>query len=393
MIAPVTTVHRWMATMLSLEVLLGCRHAPAPAGSSTGDAAAFVPDRGLPAQPAAVTAPPDEARAAPAPTATVHFLGRFDTRDPAGPRFAWPGSAIVARFTGTGIAVRLHDRGKNYFNVVVDGGAPRAVATSRAAGAYTLASGLGPGEHTVVLTKRTESHVGVVQFLGLVPTGGALLPSPEPFARRIEYVGDSISCGYGDLAPAASWHFSDSTEDETIAYDSLAAAELDAQQTVVASSGVGLLRDSGGSTVNQMPVLFERTLADDPTSAWTFAAPPPDVVVIALGTNDFAAGDPGTAFQRAYVAFVGRVRAHYPSAQIVCANGPMLREPAHGRARGYIQGAVSDLVAAGDRKVSYLEFEPQQDADGYGCDYHPSPATHRKMARTLVEAIRARTGW
>ena len=27
--------------------------------------------------------------------ATIHYLGRFDTRDPAGPRFAWPGSAIA----------------------------------------------------------------------------------------------------------------------------------------------------------------------------------------------------------------------------------------------------------------------------------------------------------
>src|SRR6185312_14995106 len=37
------------------------------------------------------------------PPALVHYIGRFDTRDAAGPRFAWPGSAIVATFTGTGV--------------------------------------------------------------------------------------------------------------------------------------------------------------------------------------------------------------------------------------------------------------------------------------------------
>src|SRR5579859_711970 len=37
----------------------------------------------------------------------LHFIGRFDTSDPAGPRFEWPASAVVARFTGTALDVKL----------------------------------------------------------------------------------------------------------------------------------------------------------------------------------------------------------------------------------------------------------------------------------------------
>jgi len=39
--------------------------------------------------------------------------------------------------------------------------------------------------------------------------------------------------------------------------------------------------------------------------------------------------------------------------------------------------------------MSFLEFPVQQQADGYGCDYHPSPATNVKMA-TLLTAEQVR---
>src|ERR1043166_8322613 len=41
------------------------------------------------------------------PVETVHFIGRFDTSDAAGPKFEWSASAVAARFTGTGIDVKL----------------------------------------------------------------------------------------------------------------------------------------------------------------------------------------------------------------------------------------------------------------------------------------------
>ena len=335
----------------------------------------------------------DSASDANVPTATVHFLGRFDTRDAKGPRFAWPGSAIAATFSGTGITAKLHDAGTNTFVVVIDGGKPSTVATTSATDTYPLATGLSSGMHTVLLTRRTESFAGVVQYLGFTVTGGALVPSPEPFSRRIEYVGDSISCGYGDLGVGPNCMFSLATEDVTIAYDELAAAALDAQATVVAYSGIGVLHDYGGNTMNQMPVRYELALADDPTSTWSFPPPAPDVVLINLGTNDFSQGDPGAAFQTAYVSFLQQVRKHYTNANIVCALSPMLGDPARSQARTYIQAAVSQVMGAGDAHVSYFEFDEQLASDGYGCDYHPSPTTHQKMAAKLEPVLKMLEGW
>jgi lysophospholipase L1-like esterase len=333
------------------------------------------------------------------PLALLHFVGRFDTRGPEGPRFSWPGSAIAASFDGTGVDVMLEDTGADLFSVVVDGGAATTLAPSRGTGTYSLASGLAGGRHSVVLTKRTESLVGVVRYLGLTAHAGALVPSPDPFARRIEYVGDSITCGYGDLGADATCRFSPQTEDETRAYGALVAADLHADQTVVAYSGVGLMRNHDGGAKGLMPVRFERTLADDPTSRWTFETPSPDVVVIGLGTNDFAMGDPGTGFVEAYTAFIRQLRGHYAAAEIVCTLGPMLRDSvppgtmSRTLAGAYIEEAVKEVRAAGDAHVRYLAFDEQQARDGYGCDWHPSLATHRLMAAKLEALVREVTGW
>jgi lysophospholipase L1-like esterase len=383
-------------------------------GGMGSDAATEGPgdDGGSSADAAAPTSPdasPGDADAGAPVLATVHFLGRFDTRDAAGPRFAWPGSAIAATFQGTGITVSLTDTGTNDFAVVVDGAAPVKLATAGKSKSYSLASNLAAGQHTVVLTKRTESSVGVVQYLGFTVTGGALVASPYPFARRIEYVGDSITCGFGNLGVGPNCSFSDDTEDETLAYGALTAAELGAQQTVIAYSGKGMYRDNAGNTSNEMPVLFGLTLADDATSTWAFQTPAPDVVVINLSTNDFATGDPGSAFEQAYEAFLHQLRAKYPSAYVICTASPMMSGTSLASAVSDIETAVHALNASGDARVTMLQllgdggapldgggavgFATQQASDGYGCDYHPTTKTDAIMATALEPEIQRLTGW
>jgi len=126
----------------------------------------------------------------------VHFIGRFDTSDPKQPLFAYPGTAISTRFTGTGIDVALADTGKNWFDVIVDNGTPSLLQTGGKT-SFTLASNLAMGTHDVTIVKRTEGFVGSVRFSGFTPKGGAIVASPFPYARRIEMIGDSITCGYG----------------------------------------------------------------------------------------------------------------------------------------------------------------------------------------------------
>lgn len=334
------------------------------------------------------------------PTAPIHFIGRFDTQDPAGPSFGWPGSAILTRFSGTGLDVKLHDNGTNQFSVVIDGAAPTLLKTSSAQESYSLAAGLPDTTHDVVITKRTESSVGIVQFLGFTPAGGKpLIETPAPFQRRIEFIGDSITCGYGDEGADQSCPFTPDTENESLAYGALTAKSLNAEHFAIAYSGKGAFKNYGGSTMDVMPELYNRSLADVPGSAWNFSAWTPDVVVINLGTNDFYKDDPGQPFADAYLALVKTVRGHYPGAYIFCVLGSMLSDDyppgvtALTKARGYITAVVESVKSSGDVKVAFLEFPIQDAANGLGCDYHPSLKTHQLMADKLKAAIQGALGW
>ncbi|HEX8794436.1 MAG TPA: SGNH/GDSL hydrolase family protein [Polyangiaceae bacterium] len=324
-------------------------------------------------------------------SAAIHTIGRFDTSDPAGPKFAWPGSTIVATFDGTGISAQLADNvGNNYFVVVVDGGMPTAFRTQQGTSTYQVATGLASGKHTVSLVKRTGSYDGVVQLLGLTPTGGALVATPEPWARRIEFIGDSITCGYGVLGGTCT-NPSVDQEDWTVTAGALVATQLHAEPTSISYSGIGMYRDYSGNTTNQMPARFLLTLADIPTSTWGFTTPAPDVVVIDLGTNDFAQGDPGAAFQMAYTTFLQQeLRPHYPNAWVILAVSPMLSGTSRTQVSTYLNGVVSTLQAAGDKHVAYFEYDFEQTM---GCQYHPDVATNQAMAAKIVPFIEKLTGW
>lgn len=329
------------------------------------------------------------------PTEAIHFLGRFDKSDPMAPSFAWPGSAIATRFSGTGLDVSLHDDGNNFFAVSIDGAEPTVLATSGAKDTYTLAQGLPDGEHDALLFRRTESFQGVVHFHGFTAASGkALIPTPAPFKRRIELIGDSITCGFGNEGVGPSCGFSADTENEWMAYGAITARALAAEPHVIAYSGKGAYRDNTGKIESSMPELYERIFANDSSSQWDFSTWTADVVVVNLGTNDFAQGDPGQPYVDAYAGLVKQVRGHYPDAYILCAVGSMLSGGSLTKDIAYLKSVVSAANAGGDAKVSFVDLGQQDgNADGYGCAYHPSVKTDQLMATKLTAAIKAVTGW
>ncbi|HEY3356589.1 MAG TPA: SGNH/GDSL hydrolase family protein [Polyangia bacterium] len=316
--------------------------------------------------------------------------GRFDLDDPAGPRCAWSGSAIAARFSGAAVAVRLRGAG-DWFAVTLDGAELPPLALTPAQEGYPVALGLPPGEHDLVLTKRTEPLVGEAQLLGFdLAPGGRLLPPPPAPARRLEFVGDSITAGFGVLGRDASCPFSADTEDFTRTYAALTARALGAEPVAVAWSGRGVCRNYGDEPGDPMPALYERTLPARAESRWDFTRFTPDAVVLNLGTNDFSVGraPPAAAFVAAYGGLVRRIRAAYDRAPVVCTLGPMLSPGELATARAHVAAAVDGLA-----DVHLLEHPPQDPADGFGCDGHPSVTTHRRMAARLTALLRTALGW
>jgi lysophospholipase L1-like esterase len=336
------------------------------------------------------TAPPTRKTGA-TRSGLVRFVGRVEVDSGGQARYAWSGAGFVARFDGTGATLRLDDAG-NQHQVVLDGRPlPRLVATAGVE-RYLVAEGLAPGEHRLEVYRRTEALFGVTRFLGIEVADGHLLDAGPAPARRIEVVGDSISCGYGDEGASPDCRFSADTENHYASYGAVLARSLDAELSTVAWSGRGVVKNYDGEPGDPMGRLYERTLPESASSPWS-QGESSDAVIVNLGTNDYSTEpDPDEgAFVRAYAALLEQIRGGNPRAFILCTVGPMLAGQDLERARAAIARAVEQRNAAGDaRAAAYRMTTPNESP---GCDWHPGIATHRRMAEELEIPIKAALGW
>jgi lysophospholipase L1-like esterase len=322
----------------------------------------------------------------------VLLIGRFDLHEATTARFAWPGSAIVARFRGTAVGVTLDDNGWNHVDVRVDGATLKPLALRKGRHHYVLAAALAEGVHTVRIARRNEGHGGVTTFRNFDAPLGEMLQPPARPARRIQFIGDSITCGYGSEGhrpcPFEFW-----TENHEVTYAALAARYFGAESHVIAKSGWGLWRGADGALYGSMTRVYDRLLPDAAEPRWEASSYVPDVIVINLSTNDYGTGNPGNNLTIAGVEFLGRLRELYPLVHLVVATSPMLGGTAHATSREQLGAAVSARNSVGDARVTLLDFPEQRLADGLGCDSHPGKITHQKMAEALQSHVARLTGW
>jgi lysophospholipase L1-like esterase len=318
-------------------------------------------------------------------------VGRADWSNPQAPRFEWSGVSIQARFTGTSVCVDM-DGGNNQFEVIVDGQTQPKLLTSNGRRLMGLASGLADAQHDLTIWRRTEANdASPSQFYGLAIGGGSLI-SIQPPVHKLEVIGDSITCGYGNLGVGPNCGFTYDTEDNYLAYGSVAARELGADLYTECWSGKGIYRNIGGDMTETMPTLYERTIPTDSTSTWDNSYIP-DAVIINLGTNDFHGGDPGSGYVTACENFVATLRARYPNAELVITIGPMLGGSQLTAARAYLDQVVQNRANLGDTRVQQFPLDPQDPVNGYGCDWHPSAKTHDIMGKALAAWLRTTLGW
>ncbi len=269
---------------------------------------------------------------------------------------------------------------------------------------------LSPGTgHTLRLVKLSEAAFGAVGVRSVsfrAPEGEALFArAPAAPGRRIEFIGDSITCGYGVGGRDENDPFRTGGEDPMKGYAGLTADALGARAQWVSWSGIGVLSDYVPPERNEPG---EEILMGQLYPFWDWRldgrrgrAPRPydgsfrpDLAVIHLGTNDdsFVRGDPEreAAFGVNYRALLDTVHRLNPEAAILCCLGIMgtglCREAERQvrRFRGEVPGC----------RICWHSFREQDGAaDGYGSDFHPSERTHRKAARELEEVIRGFMDW
>jgi lysophospholipase L1-like esterase len=375
----------------ALAAAAGCATDPVRGGGDDGGAGSG--GGGNDAGPPPIDANPSQPPAG-VVAAGVRWLGRVDTTtNPAQPRFSWSGSGFVARFSGTSLTANLSVAGAaQIFKAVVDGTPQPPFTAAAGQGMFPLATGLAAGEHTVELHRQTEGPQGDTRLVGLTVGDGALMDPPAGAARLIEVIGDSISCGYGNLGTLADTDCFP-TESHWDTYGAIAARALAAEISTVAASGRGIIRNYGGDTGGTLPKLYKNAVTNAATPVWDFHVEP-QAVIVNLGTNDISnnKGDPGDAFRDTYRTLLETVRAYYPRTFIVCIIAPLLNGGDLSTIQGHIRAAVDARVAAGDTKVEFFNIPPQT-TDKFACQYHPNVAENQLMADMLVPYLKSKLGW
>lgn len=262
---------------------------------------------------------------------------------------------------------------------------------------YLLYSGTDEQEHTVRVVKLTENIKTGLSLQGLAFDGAILLPPEVQNKKRIEFVGDSITCGFGLGTTEKDRFYYTQEENVWMAHGPTAARRLGMDWQMICISGICLAPRQEIPMPVAMNMLYEYT--DRPAQQakeldadkWDFAAHPVDYVVINLGTNDSTAASFSDTprcieeqYKKDYIHFLKAVRhCNGEKTQIICAMGSM---------DYYFYDAMQSAVSAyqketGDEKVCCFKYCRMSPQDPIGACGHPSELTQQKMAKELVAFI------
>ena len=237
----------------------------------------------------------------------------------------------------------------------------------------------------------------------------APLPDPEPEPKPEEpdspfttvdasyfddalFIGDSHTCGYGTEGKSVEEPFTPETENCDLAWGCVIARYFDAEYTLIAHSGQGIVRNWGDEKEVSDCTMRERMLRTfdmDPASRWDFRGCTPDIVVIKLGSNDFSTGVTPSeqAFNASYAQALDQLRAAYGEVPVLCVapsdNTVILR---------YLENFLRERQDAHLHLTAMLPGITDWDRD-MGANYHPNHRGHRKMAMAVIPYIATITGW
>lgn len=306
-------------------------------------------------------------------------------------RTALVGGTLMLDFTVSGIEFELDcagdvyatfnarkisnssDEGGVYFTIYVDG-KPWARNYCRIASVgetkVLLASNLSAGKHTFAIYRQSEHSYGEVGVCAL-SFDGEMLEKPADKDLYLEFIGDSISCGFGNLGNNAQGDGSALWSDGTQAYTFLTAQALNADWSTVSWSGLGC--KYGYSSTTMQDVYPAQRYNYDKTTLYDFSKQP-DVVILALGTNDNSMGPNATSIRAGLKEMLALVRAKNPNAPIVWIHNMMTDG---------VSSMIEEIVAEeGGADAGYYACRLTRNTSGGGS--HPNLVGQQTFADELV---------
>ncbi|MFV0592139.1 MAG: SGNH/GDSL hydrolase family protein [Draconibacterium sp.] len=328
----------------------------------------------------------------------ILYMGRVkQTADRA--KFNWPGVNIITAFTGQELGIKMKGGERNYFNVWVDD-RPELVLHAVNDTLWWYPEKLSKGTHQLRIVKRTEGSMGIAEFSGIYVGEKEKLQKPAPLPKKkLLFIGNSITCGYGTEGKDKSEHFKPSTENCEKSYAPIISRAFDAQYHLISHSGLGMIRNYGdedrvSTKIEPMPARLEYLFDEDPTQTYPLQEYIPDAIVVNLGTNDFSTQPaPYKAdFIGAGKKLITKLKQEFPTSKIVCVTGPMINEPCFSYTKEMVEDlrkelATQDIVFIGI-PVNLLNTEKD-----LGSDWHPSYRGQLKSAHMIIPVLGTMLNW
>lgn len=403
----------------------------------------------------AMFAQTDETRLVKPSDKHITYVGRINDSNPDRPTFTYPGTEIRTAFMGNSIAMKAKSH-SGYFMVKIDENEPykigflndsivtlcieknehccnikdccniddcrnindccnlndcsngnieqcdksNGIIASGDSGAYLNKdlNGNGKYAHQLTITYIGEGYHTRPEFHGFILNNNTFLTSPAPLpSRKIEFIGNSITCGYGIEAADASAPYTEETANYYLTYAAKTARWLKAQAYVVARSGIGVYRNYNGPKTGDavnMNTEYKYTMLYDDSQLWDFTRFTPDVVCVNLGTNDTSTeGADSTLLAKGFYNLYKQIRSHYPDAKIIFLSGCMMKGNALKMAKDAMDSTMRLALSNGDTNVYRLDFETHDGSLGYGASWHPSMKQHDVMAKQLTSYLKSITKW
>ncbi len=323
----------------------------------------------------------------------VKLLGRYHIEDNKSVGFEDSNSGFTFKFVGGGdiisnITVTNLAGGNCWFKIFINGVETSDIELKTDETVYTLAENLPYGEYEITAVKRYMVDRITVSDVKLA-AGSYLLGTTPDKQYKIEFIGDSITAGYGNLSTAWSTENCDSTQ----TFSWYLAEQYNADIICRAYAGQGLAWDFSGKTSGSIVPCYTKTFGTNLTYNgetlnydWDFENNQVDLVCINLGTND-AQGFNETNTEAIWIeqakAFLNTVREKYPDAKILWSYGVMGDTMA-----GTIEAAINEYNREKgltvDNRVEYFTYSKSYTlANGS----HPSAAQSYEIAEEMKPYI------
>lgn len=325
----------------------------------------------------------------PAADSHIASMGRIEKNSDGSLRFAFPGVSFFINFEGKNLTLDAQSSGgQSYIEAIVDKGEPQLIKLSASPETITIVKGQSAKKHSVEIIHRSETWHGTVTFKKFT-TDGSFNAAPILPKRKIMFLGDSVTCSEaidridGGKKDTSWWN-------PRLSYGLLTAKALNAQVNLVCMGGRGLIRSWNGKTdEHNLPDFYQYTIAtDNDPIKWDHTQYDPDLIVSAIGTNDFSPGIPDReTYVNTYAKLLLTLLANHKHAQIVLIEGSILDGDRKAALTEYLNEAAKRVD---DKRVHVAKSShyPGDKTDG-----HPTKEQHALMAKDLIPQVKAIMKW